>query len=120
MENRGLIPIPLSEAARLLAVSPRTVRRLIEDGKLTAVRIGPTLVLPADALPMPLNSSGDGADNQPLLTLHEVAARLCCSPREVRNLSERGTLKPVSIGRSQRWLPDEVEGFVRRGGVHGG
>jgi excisionase family DNA binding protein len=41
MEDRWLT---IGDAAELLAVNPKTVRRRIADGTLTASRIGPRLV----------------------------------------------------------------------------
>jgi len=37
--------VPLAEAARLLGVSPKTVRRLVECGELAVVRVGTRRVL---------------------------------------------------------------------------
>lgn len=42
MPKRQLIT--LDQAAELLAVSPRTVRRMISDGTLTGYRLGPRLL----------------------------------------------------------------------------
>jgi excisionase family DNA binding protein len=36
--------VPLTEAARLYDVSPRTIRRRISDGTVTGYRIGPRLI----------------------------------------------------------------------------
>lgn len=40
----------LSEAAEHLLLSTRTVRRMISDGELRAVRIGGSIRIPLDAL----------------------------------------------------------------------
>ncbi len=102
------MPLSLGEAARLLAVSPRTIRRLIDTGELSAVRIGPTLAVPVDALPTPLRRCFDAGQPQALLTLHEAAARLGCSPRDVRERTASGLLRSVLIGGSSRWSPIEI------------
>lgn len=106
MENRYLNVISLPEAARLFAVSTRTVRRLIDQGELATLRIGPTLVIPSNSLPEPLRDPGG---QEPLLTLHDAAERLGVAPRQVRELTDAGQLRPTLVGRSLRWMPDEVE-----------
>ena len=44
VETRPLSELPslltFSETARVLRVSPRTVRRMVEDGRLASVRVG--------------------------------------------------------------------------------
>ena len=113
MENRTLTPLSLVEAARLLAVSPRTVTRLIDRGDLNAIRIGATLAVPFDGMPTALRRCFDTDRPQALLTLHEAAARLGCSPDDVRARTASGELRPVRVGRSQRWSPAEIEGSAR-------
>lgn len=111
MDSRPQNPIPLNEAARLFALSSRTVRRLVENGDLTAIRIGSTLALPPEALPDTLRGSIGNAPAEPLLTRHEVAARLRCSPRTVRDLTASGELRSIRIGGSVRWAPGDVDGL---------
>ncbi|MCZ4262605.1 helix-turn-helix domain-containing protein [Limimaricola sp. G21655-S1] len=113
MKNRLIRPLALSEVARLLAVSPRTVSRLIDKGDLRAVRIGATLAVPLDGMPGELQRCFDVDQPRPLLTLHEVAAELGCSPDDVRALTATGELTPVRIGRSLRCSPTEVKERVR-------
>lgn len=109
MPNRDLLPIPLGEAARLMAVSPRTVRRLVDRGDLKAFRIGATLALPPEALPEPLRRSLERGRDDPLLTLHDAAARLGFAPDRVRELTASGVLHVSRVGHSQRWSPLEIE-----------
>lgn len=112
MENKDFTPIPLDEAARLLAVSVRTVRRLIDNGQLRAVRIGSTLALAPSALPEPLRRAIVSGCEDRLLTLHDVAARLGCAPIRVKKLTEDGILRVVDVGRSSRWSRREVDAFL--------
>lgn len=112
METKDFTPIPLNEAARLLAVSARTVRRLIDKGELRAVCIGSTLALAPSTLPEPLRQAFSCDRDDRLLTLHEVAARVGCSPVRVRMLTEDGTLRAVTVGRSSRWSRFEVDAYV--------
>lgn len=112
MKNRELLPIPLAEAARLLAVSTRTVRRLIDTGEMTAVRIGSTLALAPSALPEPLREALSNGREDRLLSLHDVAARLDCSPSDVRALTMDGSLRAVHVGRSMRWSRREIEAVL--------
>jgi excisionase family DNA binding protein len=117
MSNSHLLPIPLSEAARLMAVSPRTVRRLVDRGDLRAFRIGATLALPPEALPEPLQRSLERGRDEPLLTLHDAAARLGFPPIRVRELTALGILSASVVGRSQRWSPLEIEALVPAAGA---
>lgn len=105
MEIRNLPFLSLPEAARLLAVSTRRIRRLIDRGALSAVRISGMLVLPVEALPKPLQ---DPRGRKPLLTLHEAARQLGIAPQALRVLARDGKLVPLQIGGSLRWLPAEV------------
>lgn len=117
MANNTLQPLSIDEVAHFLAVSPRTVRRLIDDGALPPVRIGATLALEPSALPTPLAEAIRRTPRMPLLRLHQVAERLCCSPNRVRKLVRDGTLPPITVGRSQRWAEDAVRAYAE-GGAH--
>jgi excisionase family DNA binding protein len=108
MKHRNIPPLSLNEAARLLAVSPRTVSRFIDRGDINAIRIGSTLAIPFDGMPTALRRCFDADPPLALLTLHDVAARLRCSPDDVRSRTASGELKSVKIGRSDRWAPSEI------------
>ncbi|MCP1169384.1 helix-turn-helix domain-containing protein [Limimaricola litoreus] len=109
MKNNYICPLALGEVARLLAVSTRTINRLIDKGDLSAVRIGSALAVPFDGMPVDLQRCFDFAKPQALLTLHEVAAELGCSPDDVRAKTATGKLASVRIGRSLRWSPIEIK-----------
>jgi excisionase family DNA binding protein len=48
--------------------------------------------------------------------IHEVAARLHCSPRHVRRLVERGQFPaPVKLGSLIRWPRSTVEDWIDEG-----
>ena len=113
MGNKIMPPLSLNEAARLFAVSPRTVSRLVDKGELSAIRIGSVLAVPFDGLPAALRHCFDATHPQALLTLHEVAARLECSPDDVRARTAGGRLRSVYVGRSQRWAATEIEQSAR-------
>jgi excisionase family DNA binding protein len=119
MKNSDLRPLSIDELARLLAVSSRTIRRLIDRGTLPPVRVGATLALQPHALPEPFAEAIQGGSGSPLLRLHEVADRLGCSPNRVRELAANGLLPPIRIGGSQRWSEDAVSALLQRGEVHG-
>ena len=74
-----------------------------------AVRIGGTLAVPFDGFSADLKRCFDVEFPQALLTLHEVAAELGCSPDDVRARTATGELRPVRVGRSLRWSPVEIE-----------
>lgn len=55
-----------------------------------------------------------------ILTLHEVADRLRCSPKHVRELVNDGNLKCIDIGRGGkrrmlRFLEEAVRDFINKG-----
>jgi excisionase family DNA binding protein len=54
---------------------------------------------------------------EPLLTVGETAAILNLSTRTVRRLIASGTIPVVSIGRSVRIRPRDVERLIAEGGV---
>ncbi len=116
MNNNSIRLFSLNEVARLLAVSPRTVSRLIDRGDLNAVRIGSTLAVTFDGMPSHLRRCFDVDCPRALLTLHEAAAALGCSPDDVRARTAAGDLSSVRVGRSPRWSPIEVEGKAQLGG----
>ena len=113
MQNNTINAIPVAEVAHRLAVSPRTVRRLIDAGELDAVRIGATLLVPSEALPAGLGHPDAG--DMPLMTITDVAAALGCSPRMVRQLTADGQLTAVRIGRSPRWNATGIAAFGKAG-----
>ena len=103
----------MSEVARLMAVSERTVRRLIDRGEIAAERIGATLAVIPSALPEPLAASVEAGNAEPLLTIHDAARMLECSPMLVRRLTSQGKLREIWIGSAPRWSPNEVADFLR-------
>ncbi|MCZ4262866.1 helix-turn-helix domain-containing protein [Limimaricola sp. G21655-S1] len=109
MKNRAIRPLALSEVARLLAVSPRTISRLIDKGGLNAIRIGSTLAIPFDGMSADLQRCFDVNNPQALLTVHEVALELGCSPADVRTRTATGELASVRVGGSLRWSPVEIK-----------
>jgi|GEM_PF-3072185 predicted DNA-binding transcriptional regulator AlpA len=118
MENNNLEPLSIDDFARLISVSPRTVRRLIDSGDLLPTRIGATWALSLKALAEPLRSALHQGSAVPLLRLYEVAERLNCSPDDVRKLARDGFLQPVQIGGSQRWTQAAVETYRTEGHRH--
>jgi len=63
----------------------------------------------AEPLPFPV---------QRLLTIHQAAAELNCSPRTVWRLISAGSLRMVRLGRAVRITRESIEAFVARGGTH--
>lgn len=115
MKNNHLTPASLDEAAQFLAVSSRTVRRLIDAGAMPCLRVGSALVVPVESLPG-LGCGADASlDMRPLLRLHEAAARLECSPRALRDLTRSGALNSVFVGCSERWVPADIDAFEMTG-----
>lgn len=117
MKSSDLTPTPLSEAARLLAVSERTVRRLVDSGDIHAIRIGATLAVPSNVWPLSACRADEGAALQPLLSQHDVAQALGCPPCKVRALAESGKLRTVMIGRSCRWRREDVIALAQSKGA---
>lgn len=44
------LAVDIREAARLLSVSPRSIRRYIESGRIRALRIGRRILIPVEGL----------------------------------------------------------------------
>lgn len=109
MKSSTLPPISIDAAAYLLAVSSRTVSRLIDRGDLSAIRIGTALAIASESLPDLLFHDLEGGCPRPLLTLHDVAGRLACAPEDVRERTAYGEFETVQIGRSTRWSPAAVD-----------
>lgn len=121
MKLNELPPISADEVARFLAISPRSVRRLVDRGALRPTRIGGfTAFRWADVL----RCAGVAADltardtPAPLLTPHQAAERLGCAPEIVRAAIARGDLPPVRIGSLLRLRIDDVARFNTTGGTH--
>lgn len=114
MKNSHLIPASLDEAAHFLAVSPRTVRRLIDSGALPCLRVGSALAVPIEGLPGLRCAADANPDMRPLLRLDEASACLGCSPRMVRDLTRSGELNSVFVGSSERWVPADIDAFGRK------
>ncbi|MBI4235860.1 MAG: helix-turn-helix domain-containing protein [Chloroflexi bacterium] len=52
-------------------------------------------------------------EGQVLLTEKEAVRRLSIGRSTFRTLMDRGSIRPVRIGRSIRFTPEEIERFVR-------
>ena len=50
MDDKTLLAIPISEAARRLSLSPRTVATLVARGRLRAIKVGRRRLIPAKSL----------------------------------------------------------------------
>jgi len=108
MPLNALPPLSVEEAARVLGISSRTVRRLVDRGTLRAARVGGiTVILRAD-LGRAVGLNADAPDNAltPLLAPLEAAERLSCSPADLRRLVENGRLTPVRLGKLHRYHAD--------------
>jgi len=114
MEANALLSV--QDTAAVLQVSPRTVRRLIDRGALTPIRVGATLAIRRADIPglSRPDRPADGPQER-LLTVHEAAARLGCAPRAVRSLAARGKLRTIEFGGTKRWSPSDVEALRRTG-----
>ncbi|SFQ13122.1 helix-turn-helix domain-containing protein [Tranquillimonas alkanivorans] len=102
----------LQEVARFLAVSPRTVRRLVERGLLVRRDVGPHPAFRWNDL---LRSLGleqvdvPQGPQHPLQPIGRAAERIGCPPEALRQTSTRGWPRMVRVGGSVRWLPAEID-----------
>jgi excisionase family DNA binding protein len=61
-----------------------------------------------------LNQTRAGAADGRLLTIREVAARLCVSERTDRNLANARALRGMRIDRVRRFDPRDIEAYIER------
>jgi excisionase family DNA binding protein len=87
-------------AAALLQLSPRTLRRMVLQGNLSATREGTKLQFTPDDL-TPL-SVPDGPLTDRLLTVPEAAAYLRISTTTVRQLIRQGSIPAAAVTGSER------------------
>lgn len=120
MKNTNLPPLSVTEAARILGISARTVRRLVDRGALKAARVGGITVILRSELRRAtgLDTAQPFERLTPLLAPLEAAARLGCSPAQLRHLVEAGQLPPVRLGRLQRFRCEQIAGIIKQGGCH--
>jgi len=121
MKINELPPISADEVARFLAISSRSVRRLVDRGALRPTRIGG---FTAFRWPDVLRCAGIEPDVTtrdtltPLVTPQQAAERLGCAPEIVRAAIARGDLPPVRIGSLVRLRFDDVVRFNTTAGPH--
>ena len=60
------------------------------------------------------HSGYEPSDQEPLLTVRDVAERLSLSEATIRRYIRTGRLRPVRLGRAVRFTQEEVAGLVRR------
>jgi excisionase family DNA binding protein len=51
------LAVDVREAGRLLSISPRTIRRHIQSGRIKAVRVGRRILVPVEALMQTLSEA---------------------------------------------------------------
>lgn len=116
MRKKGTGLLSESELAAWLRVSQRSVRRFVDAGDLTRVRVGHA---PAYIWDDVLRFAGvrardaSRAQTAPLLTTDEVA--LICrgfSPGTIKRLANSGDIPCVRVGRSLRFLTAEIEDWI--------
>ncbi len=57
------LAVDIREAARLLSLSPRTIRRAIHQGRLRAVRVGRRLLIPVAELGRLMETDASAGDS---------------------------------------------------------
>ena len=116
MRKKGTGLLSESELAAWLRVSQRSVRRFVDAGELTRVRVGHA---PAYIWDDVLKFAGvrareaTKAQAAPLLTTDEVSV-ICrgFSPGSIKQLAKSGDIPSVKIGRSLRFLTAEIEDWI--------
>ncbi len=116
MRKKGTGLLSESELAAWLRVSQRSVRRFVDAGELTRVRVGHA---PAYIWDDVLKFAGvrareaTKAQAAPLLTTDEVSV-ICrgFSPGSIKRLAKSGDIPCVKIGRSLRFLTAEIEDWI--------
>jgi excisionase family DNA binding protein len=62
------LAVDIREAGRLLSLSPRTIRRHIQAGRIQAVRIGRRVLVPVEALTEMLKRNERSVSSDPAIT----------------------------------------------------
>lgn len=116
MRDRSIELISGRQAADYLRISERNLRRLVEAGKLSQVRLGfsPAYQWGEVWRFVGIVSGGrQAAYTVPLLTAEEVAARLPgFGPSVVKRLASRGEMPAHRVGRAWRFAPVEIESWL--------
>jgi excisionase family DNA binding protein len=104
-----------AEMAVGLEISPKKVRQLIYDKKLTADKVGSRWVIRADNLPIIDSTANDEQTNfGVLLSTKDVASRIHVRPRKVRRLIETGDLPAIKMGQQWIILEEDLVNFINK------
>lgn len=116
MARTGIGLLSESELAAWLKVSQRSIRRFVDAGDLTRVRVGhaPAYIWD-DALKFVGVGKRDWAKAQvaPLMTTDEVSA-ICRGfpPGSIKRLARAGEIPSHSVGRALRFVPAEIAAWI--------
>ena len=60
----------------------------------------------------------DSKNSLVLLTKKQVAERLQLSPRTIENLTNRGKIPKICLGKTVRYSPESIERFIRESTIN--
>jgi excisionase family DNA binding protein len=114
MERQGHGLISEGELARHLRVSARTIRRLVEEGRLRRVRLGHAPAYVWDDVwkylgIRPVRGMERGY-MRTMMTPEDVAARcIGIGPGRIKRLARQGEIPAYRVGRAFRFAPVEIQ-----------
>ena len=105
-----------AEAAAYLRVSPRTVRRYVDEGYLDRVHLGASPAYPWSSIWrfVGVNAKGrEQAYSRRLITVDEVARRCAgFEPSTIKRLAALGEIPAHRVGKAWRFVPSEIDAWL--------
>ena len=105
-----------AEAAAYLRVSPRTVRRYVDDGFLDRVHLGASPAYPWSSVWRFIGVIAKGREqaySKRLLTVDDVAQR-CAGfpPSKLKRMAASGEIPAHRVGNAWRFVPAEIDAWL--------
>ena len=105
-----------AEAAAYLGVSPRTVRRFVDEGYLDRVHLGASPAYPWSSVWRLVGVIAKGREqaySKRLLSVDDVARR-CAGfpPSKIKRMAASGEIPAHRVGKAWRFVPAEIDAWL--------